>query len=58
MKNYILFLVFLSSFATIAFAQNKTCGSDLILEKNLYENPEKIIVRNQLENFTKEFIAN
>ena len=58
MKNYILFLVFLSSFATISFAQNKTCGSDLILEKNLHENPEKIIVRNQLENFTQEFIAN
>ncbi len=58
MKNYISLLVFLISLSTISFSQNKTCGADIILNKNLQENPEKIIIRNQLENHTKEFIKN
>ena len=57
MKNYLLLFGFLLSFVTILFSQNKMCGSDFILQKNLQENPEKIIVRNQLESFTKEFIT-
>ena len=58
MKNYILLIVFLFLSSTITFSQNKTCGADIILNKNLNENPEKIIVRNQLEIHTKEFIKN
>jgi len=58
MKNYISLLVFLFSLSTVCFSQNKTCGADIILNKNLQENPEKIIIRNQLEIHTKEFIKN
>ncbi len=58
MKNYISLLVFLLSLSIISFSQNKTCGADIILKKNLEENPEKIIIRNQLESHTKEFIKN
>ena len=58
MKNYISLLVFILLVSTLSFSQNRTCGADIILKKNLQENPEKIIVRNQLENHTKEFIKN
>ncbi len=58
MKNYISLLVFTLLVSTLSFSQDRTCGADIILKKNLQENPEKIIVRNQLENHTKEFIKN
>ena len=58
MKNYISVLVFILSISTLSFSQNKKCGADLILKKNLQENPEKIIIRNQLESHTAEFINN
>ena len=58
MKNYISVLVLILSLSTLSFSQNKKCGADLILKKNLQENPEKIIIRNQLENHTAEFIKN
>ena len=58
MKNYISLLVFILLVSTLSFSQDRTCGADIILKKNLQENPEKIIVRNQLENHTKEFIQN
>ena len=40
--------------SNLSFAQ-KTCGADEILKKNLSENPEKVIIRDQLNQFTKEF---
>ncbi len=59
MKKFTSLFVFL--FSLIAFSQThdhnrKTCGADIILNKNLLEKPEKIIIRNQLEAHTKEFI--
>lgn len=58
MKKYISLLVLILLLSTNSFSQDKTCGADILLKKNLEENPEKIIVRNQLENHTKEFIKN
>ena len=58
MKNYII--IFLATFFISnqsSFAQ-KTCGADEILKKNLSKNPEKILIRNQLEDHTKNFIEN
>ena len=59
MKKFTSLFVFL--FSLIAFSQThdhnrKTWGADIILNKNLLEKPEKIIIRNQLETHTKEFI--
>jgi len=54
MKNHILLFLFTIIFSGALFAQ-KTCGADEVLKKNLTENPEKVIIRNQLNEFTKEF---
>ena len=61
MKKYILLFVFLLTLSSNVMGQNhdhnhKTCGADIILNKNLSENPEKIIIRNQLEAHTEDFI--
>ena len=55
MKNNIIIFLVTLLFSNLLYAQ-KTCGADEILKKNLSDNPEKIIVRNQLENHTHEFI--
>ena len=55
MKNNIIIFLVTILFSNLLYAQ-KTCGADEILKKNLSDNPEKIIVRNQLENHTHEFI--
>ena len=54
MKNHIFIFLFAIILSTMSFAQ-KTCGADVVLKKNLTENPEKVIIRNQLNEFTKEF---
>ena len=59
MKKFSSLFVFLLS--VFAFSQThdhnrKTCGADIILNKSLQEKPEKLIIRNQLEAHTKEFI--
>ena len=56
MKKSILLFVFLLSLVQVSFSQ-KTCGTDLIIKQSLEENPEKVLIRNQLEDLTKEFIT-
>ena len=49
-----LILFFLVS--NILFAQNEICGTTFYVNQSLQESPEKKIILEQLNNFTKDFI--
>lgn len=48
-------LILLVFFSNPAYTQNLTCGSDIVNQKALSENPELQIQIDQLEKFTKDF---
>lgn len=58
-KSIVLFLLVCWCFPSL-YAQFKyeKCGSDLLLEKQLETHPEQAIKRQQIEQFTREWIEN
>jgi len=58
MKRTVLLLLILFSNTIILQAQNNKCDTDKMVQQELLLHPEKAIVLEQLELFTKEFIQN
>ena len=57
MKNFTSLTIFLFLSTFISLSQEKPCGTDHVVNKILEKNPEKIVLKNQLESFTKDFVS-
>ena len=57
MKNFTSLTIVLFLFSLITLSQEKPCGTDHVVNKILEKNPEKIVLKNQLESFTKNFVS-